>query len=112
MSKKDLFFNIDFVHVWKCILGAFGTPLGLSWDALGAKMAPRSDAIIGGEQLFFRFDEFCDPLSDFHQFGEVWGGIWEGLGGVLGRFLEDLAQIFGKFGKRITCVGEWLITSI
>ena len=62
-----------------CILGAFGGPLGLSWDALDAKMAPRSDAILGGKQFFFRFGHFCDPDSDFHQFGEVWEGFWEGF---------------------------------
>ena len=97
--QKRLVFQFLLFHVLGCILGALGGPLGLSWDALGAKMAPRSDAILEAKQFFFRFGHFYHPDSDFHQFGEVWEGFWEGFGSVWGWFLEDLAQILMKFGE-------------
>ena len=91
---------------------AFGRPLDLSWNAFGAKMASRSDAIIDGEQLFFRFDQFATQIQIFTNLGR----FGEGFGKVLGVFGEDFWRIWlrflGSLGKRITCVGEWLITSI
>ena len=81
-SKKTCFSILEF-DVWGCILEAFGKPLGLSWDALGAKMASKSNPILESMQIFFRFDQFCDSDTDFHQLGQVWGGFLEGCGGSI-----------------------------
>ena len=72
-----------------------GRLLGLSWDALGTKMTPKSDAILTSRQFFFHFVRFSGAIVNFLRFGriwedlgKVWGGFWEGVGRILGGFLK------------------------
>ena len=111
VQKRHVFW-CWFFHVLGYILGAFGTLLGLTGDALGAKMASRSFTIIESGQLFFRFGHFGDQNWNFHWFGVFLGAFWEGLGRILAGFGEKFVMIFRGLGKYIACVWEWLIACV
>ena len=59
-----------------------GRLLGLSWDALGTKMTPKSDAILESRQFCFDFGRFSGAIVNFLRFGRIWGGFGEGFGRI------------------------------
>ena len=72
-----------------------GRLLGLSLDALGTKMTPKSDAIIEFLQFCFHFGRFSGAIVNFLRFGRVWGGFWKDFGKFFKRFWETHRLCFG-----------------
>ena len=84
----------------------FGRLLGLAWDALGVKMASRSDGILDGRRFVFALVIFVSQIRIFtnlRRFGKgfrkVLGVFGEDFGGFRGRFLEVLRNTSLVFGN-------------
>ena len=76
-----------------CILAPAGRLWGLPWDALGIKMASKSDANIEESQFFFDLGEFGSQNSNFNQFRELWGWFGKGFKRILRGFGDNFLRI-------------------
>ena len=113
--KTTCFFtsNRRFFPVLWCILASSGRLWGLPWDALGVKMASKSDGHIDPRQFFFDLGEFGGQNSNFHLFGKLWGWFWEGFRKILRGFEDNLLRFwktfFGRLGKCIAFAFEFVM---